>query len=94
MKNKLKATVKLFKWQRKKVVNEVINETPSEEKEPIPRLVKDLLKVRAVKKDDEDVFIICMGDMMVDEQPYLNYEDAQKQIEAIVTGKQIGRAHV
>ena len=78
----MKALGRLPKWLWRKKAKEAAeaNEV-TEEKKVTPRSVRDLLKVRPVKKDDEDVFIICMGDMMVDEQPYETYEDAQYQID-------------
>ena len=47
------------------------------------------------KKDAEsDDVIITIGNHLATEQVFQSEEEAQKAIDSIVTGKQIGRAHV
>ena len=55
--------------------------------------LKEAFKIR--KKDAEtDEVIITIGNHLATEQVFKSEEEAQKVIDAIVTGKQIGRAHV
>ena len=56
--------------------------------------LKEAFKIR--KKDAEsDEVIITIGNHLATEQVFQSEEEAQKVINAtIVTGKQIGRAHV